>query len=36
MLSARKLTATVLWDRIGKEADGGIHETRDHNVTGAL
>jgi hypothetical protein len=23
--------ATVFWDRKGKECDGGIHETRDHN-----
>jgi hypothetical protein len=27
MLSAKKLTATVFWDR----KDGGIHGTRDHN-----
>jgi hypothetical protein len=29
-LPARKLMATVFWDR-KKSADGGIHATRDHN-----
>jgi hypothetical protein len=29
--SARKLMATVFWDRQEKSIDGGIHATRDHN-----
>jgi hypothetical protein len=36
-LSARKLMATVFWDRTGHQYDGGLHATRDHsNVRSVL